>query len=142
MSATGEAAAAAQELPPSVCAASDHQQTILSILTVLTVVNIVLLFLVGLLARLTIHVNKKLNRLLKTSSGRAGAPLKPMTPAKLSTDALDAVASPEDVTKELVTGHVRMIRRTLSNQSLRSSLSADDFAALQCMLGEEDGVTM
>ena len=47
---------------------------------------------------------------------------------------------PESLARELVNGHVTMLKKTLSNESLRSSLSADDFASLQYMLGDEGGV--
>ncbi|KAH8051739.1 hypothetical protein JL722_10569 [Aureococcus anophagefferens] len=83
----------------------------------------VLLFLVGLLSRRLERVNANVSRLLKATimNGASAAPG-------------GAVA--------LVNGHVTMLKKTLSNESLRSSLSADDFASLQYMLGDEDGVNM
>ncbi|KAJ8610810.1 hypothetical protein CTAYLR_004773 [Chrysophaeum taylorii] len=122
-----------------VCATgpSDVQQ---NLLIVLTVSNITLLFLVGLLARRLEALHVKLSRYIKSSRSTSQKSLATATATRVETTP-SRPPSP-DVTRELVTGHVQMLRTTLSNQSLRSSLSADDFASLQCMLGEEDGITM
>lgn len=106
-----------------------------NLLVVVTVSNIALLFLVGLLTRRLESLHVKLTRFIKQSRSLQ------QHVAKSSTAPQPAPPT-EDVTRELVTGHVAMLKTTLSNQSLRSSLSADDFASLQCMLGDEDGITM
>ncbi|KAJ1454713.1 hypothetical protein M885DRAFT_497953 [Pelagophyceae sp. CCMP2097] len=122
----------------------------MNILTVLCVMNVGLLFVVGLLARLVLRLDHKqgpaLSRFLKARAPQPkSAPSKapPFADGEQSATVVSHDGSPADgLARELVAGHVHMIRRTLSNQSLRSSLSADDFASLQCMLGDEDGVTM
>mmetsp|Transcript_12922 Transcript_12922/g.17308 ORF Transcript_12922/g.17308 Transcript_12922/m.17308 type:complete len:132 (-) Transcript_12922:153-548(-) len=108
-----------------------------NLLLVLTAANILLLFLVGMLARRLEALHVKLSRFIKSSrkfpsSNQLGTPraVEPPRPP-----------SPE-VTRDLVSSHVKMLTKTLSNESLKSSLSADDFASLQCMLGDEDGITM
>lgn len=118
-----------------------------NLLVVLTVSNIALLFLVGLLARRVEALHVKLGRFVKSARMQSGAaPSKPAptaaAPSQYRSTSTTEAPKAADFTRELVTGHVQILRKTLSNQSLRSNISADDFASLQCMLGDEDGITM
>lgn len=99
-----------------------------NLLIVLTVSNVALLFLVGLLARRLEALNVKLTFFIKSSRMQSHNSLKTLA------------APPPRV--EPARDHAHVIRKTPSEQSIRSSLSADDYASLQCMLGDEDGVTM
>ena len=109
------------------------QQTLL---IVLTASNMALLFLVGLLVRRLESLHAKLTRYLKRGLSKSSSGS--LVPRASS----DPPSPSPDVTRDLVKGHVHILQKTLSNESLRSSLSADDFASLHCMLGDEDGVTM
>jgi len=144
--AVGECAAAGSE------AAQGLQQ---NLIIALTASNMALLILVGLIVRRLEGLNAKLTRFMKSSRAQqqlkasnssltqmgGGGPSSQSLAAQQTKDPPSRPASP-DVARELVVGHVHMLQKTLSTESLRSSLSADDFASLQCMLGDEDGVTM
>lgn len=128
-------------------ASNDLQQ---NLLIVLTVSNIALLFLVSLLSRRLEALHVKFGRFIKSSRMQSGAsitkpPLPTVTPiASISRIGAPAEVQPQqaDPTRDLPMDNVVGMRKTRSDESIKSSVSADDFAALQCMLGEEDGVTM
>ncbi|EGB09474.1 hypothetical protein JL720_10837 [Aureococcus anophagefferens] len=135
--------------PEGACPAAPAHDAHQSLLVVLVFSNMVLLFLVGLLSRRLERVNANVSRLLKATimngARPADAPAAPSpSPATPASPHAGGAASPvpESLARELVNGHVTMLKKTLSNESLRSSLSADDFASLQYMLGDEDGVNM
>ncbi|KAH8050036.1 hypothetical protein JL722_11568 [Aureococcus anophagefferens] len=96
----------------------------------------VLLFLVGLLSRRLERVNANVSRLLKATimngARPADAPAAPSpSPATPASPHAGGAASPvpESLARELVNGHVTMLKKT--PRTLRSSLSADDFASLR-----------
>mmetsp|Transcript_6544 Transcript_6544/g.20432 ORF Transcript_6544/g.20432 Transcript_6544/m.20432 type:complete len:144 (+) Transcript_6544:87-518(+) len=136
----------AEECGASEAAAAGLQQ---NLIIALTASNMALLILVGLIVRRLEGLNAKLTRFMKSSRVQKSASLTQMGSGVPSSGSLAPVAkdppsrpASPDVARELVVGHVHMLQKTLSTESLRSSLSADDFASLQCMLGDEDGVTM
>ena len=137
----------AAEVCPTAAPASEIHQ---SLLMVLIFSNIVLLFLVGLLSRRLERVNANVTRVLKATIINSAqqqqqrdtpVPSPSLTPATPTAHGAQSPV-PDTLARELVTGHVSMLKKTLSNESLRSSLSADDFASLQYMLGDEEGVNM
>ena len=140
----------AAEVCPTAAPASEIHQ---SLLMVLIFSNIVLLFLVGLLSRRLERVNANVTRVLKATIINSAqqqqqqqqrdtpVPSPSLTPATPTAHSAQSPV-PDTLARELVTGHVSMLKKTLSNESLRSSLSADDFASLQYMLGDEEGVNM
>ena len=128
------------ETPPTCAANAPDQTTTTTLLAVLACSNVVLLFLVGLLMRRLERVHRKVSSLLKATYGApprsaskqylgaAGAsPPRPPSPVDLP-----GARAPSPARGEL--------RRTPSNESIRSSASGDDYASLQYMLGDEGGV--
>ena len=132
------------------CAAEAQDQTTTTLLVILSCSNVVLLFLVGLLLRRLEKVHRKVIHLLKrdgpprstSKQYLGGYSPRPPSPANLSSAATSPlrpaprIPSPQPAS---LPGETRM-RRTPSNDSMRSSMSGDDFASLQYMLGDEGGV--
>jgi len=144
--------AGAGACPAVIAPHSDLNQ---NLLIVLIFSNIMLLFLVGLLSRRLERVNANVTRVLKASilgtAQREPVPAAPLSttprtsfggPSSPLDDGGARSPSPDLLARELVNGHVSMLKKTLSNESLRSSLSADDIASLAYMLGDEGGVNM
>ena len=137
---SAECSVSSEMLHPQSAAELQH-----NLLLILTASNLALLVLVGLIVRRLEGLHVKLSRFVKSS--RQFPSQKPssvsLSGLPKNTEPLPASRPPSpDLTRDLVLGHVHMLQKTLSNESLRSSFSADDFASLQCMLGDEDGVTM
>lgn len=129
-------------------ASNDLQQ---NLLIVLTVSNIALLFLVSLLSRRLEALHIKFGRFIKSSLMQSGVSItKPQLPTVTTTATnnsrtgvpVEIQPQQADPTRDILIDNVVGLRKTRSDESIKSSVSADDFAALQCMLGEEDGVTM
>lgn len=131
------------------CSADGQDQTTTTLLVILSCSNVVLLFLVGLLLRRLEKVHRKVIHLLKrdgpprstSKQYLGGYSPRPPSPASLAGAATSPlrpaprIPSPQPPPP----GETRM-RRTPSNDSMRSSMSGDDFASLQYMLGNEGGV--
>ena len=136
---------------PRTCAASaPDQTTTTTLLAVLACSNVVLLFLVGLLMRRLERVHRKVSSLMKATYGApprsaskqylgaAGAsPPRPPSPVDLPGARAPSPLRPAPRAPSPARGE---LRRTPSNESIRSSASGDDYASLQYMLGDEGGV--